>query len=169
MCGIVGYIGKRNVVDVLVKGLETLEYRGYDSAGIAVNSDNEIKVYKKIGKLINLKNLLEEKKAEIHNVTMGIGHIRWATHGGATDLNAHPHTCTCGKLVVVHNGIIENFKELKEDLIKKGCVFRSQTDTETIAHLFAHEYGKTHDLILAVKKGLDQIKGAYAICVMHKD
>ena len=100
---------------------------------------------------------------------MGIGHIRWATHGGATDINAHPHTCTCGKLVVVHNGIIENFKELKEELIKKGCVFRSQTDTETIAHLFAYEYGKTHDLKLAVKKGLDKIRGAYAISVMHKD
>lgn len=169
MCGIVGYIGNRDVVKVLVDGLETLEYRGYDSAGIAINNDGEISVYKKIGKLVNLKNLLEEKKNEIHKVTMGIGHIRWATHGGATDINAHPHTCTCGKLVVVHNGIIENFKELKEELIKKGCVFRSQTDTETIAHLFAYEYGKTHDLKLAVKKGLDKIRGAYAISVMHKD
>ena len=117
MCGIVGYIGNRDVVKVLVDGLETLEYRGYDSAGIAINNDGEISVYKKIGKLVNLKNLLEEKKNEIHKVTMGIGHIRWATHGGATDINAHPHTCTCGKLVVVHNGIIENFKEIKEELI----------------------------------------------------
>lgn len=169
MCGIVGYIGRKNVIEVLMKGLESLEYRGYDSSGVAINDDGEIKVYKTIGKLCNLKNLLQEKQEEIHNVSMGIGHIRWATHGGATDFNAHPHTCTCGKLVLVHNGIIENFKELKENLIQKGCVFRSQTDTETIAHLFAYEYGKTHDLKLAVKKGLEQIKGAYAICVMHKD
>ncbi len=169
MCGIVGYIGKKRVVDILMKGLESLEYRGYDSAGIAVNDSGDIKVYKSIGKLCNLKKLLEDKKDEFVNVSLGIGHIRWATHGGATDFNAHPHTCTCGKLVLVHNGIIENFKELKEELIKKGCVFRSQTDTETIAHLFAYEYGKSHDLKIAVKNGLKQIKGAYAICVMHKD
>ncbi len=169
MCGIVGYTGKRNVIDVLMTGLVSLEYRGYDSAGIAINNDGEIKVYKAIGKLGNLKTLLEEKKSEITNVKSGIGHIRWATHGGATEFNAHPHTCTCGKLVVVHNGIIENFKELKEVLTKEGCVFRSQTDTETIAHLFAREYGKTHNLKEAVKNGLKELKGAYAICVMHKD
>jgi len=169
MCGIVGYTGKRKVIDVLMSGLVSLEYRGYDSAGIAVNDDGEIKVYKAIGKLGNLKTLLESKKDEIKNVTSGIGHIRWATHGGATEFNAHPHTCTCGKLVVVHNGIIENFKELKEELIKDGCVFRSQTDTETIAHLFAREYGKIHNLKEAVKNGLKELKGAYAICVMHKD
>ena len=169
MCGIVGYVGKRDVIKVLMGGLVSLEYRGYDSAGIAVNDSGEIKVYKAIGKLNNLKALLEEKKDEIKNVGSGIGHIRWATHGGATEFNAHPHTCTCGKLVIVHNGIIENFKELKEMLIKEGCVFRSQTDTETIAHLFAHEYGKTHNLKEAVKNGLTQLKGAYAICVMHRD
>jgi glucosamine--fructose-6-phosphate aminotransferase (isomerizing) len=169
MCGIVGYIGERTVTDVLMKGLESLEYRGYDSAGIALNDNGDIKVYKAIGKLFNLRNLVNEKKDELKDVKMGIGHIRWATHGGATEFNAHPHTCSCGKLVLVHNGIIENFKELKEMLIEKGCVFRSQTDTETIAHLFAYEYGKTHDLKQAVKRGLEYLKGAYAICVMHKD
>ncbi|MBQ2644339.1 glutamine--fructose-6-phosphate transaminase (isomerizing) [bacterium] len=169
MCGIVGYVGNRDVIKVLIDGLVSLEYRGYDSAGIAVNDEGNIKIYKSIGKLINLKNLLQEKKSEIKNVKSGIGHIRWATHGGATEFNAHPHTCSCGKLVLVHNGIIENFKELKEKLIKEGCIFRSQTDTETIAHLFALEYGKTHDLKQAVQNGLKQLKGAYAICVMHKD
>ena len=169
MCGIVGYIGKRNVVKVLIDGLVSLEYRGYDSSGIAINDEGNIKIYKAIGKLGNLKNLLEEKKSEIKAPISGIGHIRWATHGGATEFNAHPHTCSCGKLVLVHNGIIENFKELKKMLIEKGCNFRSQTDTETIAHLFAYEYGKTHDLKEAVKNGIAQLKGAYAICVMHKD
>ena len=169
MCGIVGYVGNRDVVKVLVDGLVSLEYRGYDSSGIAVNDNGEIKVYKAIGKLQNLKDLLVQKQCELVNVNSGIGHIRWATHGGATEFNAHPHTCNCGKLVLVHNGIIENFKELKEMLIQKGCVFRSQTDTETIAHLFAYEYGKTHNLKEAVERGLKQLKGAYAICVMHKD
>ena len=169
MCGIVGYVGNRDVVKVLVDGLVSLEYRGYDSSGIAVNDNGEIKVYKAIGKLQNLKDLLAQKQCELVNVNSGIGHIRWATHGGATEFNAHPHTCNCGKLVLVHNGIIENFKELKEMLIQKGCVFRSQTDTETIAHLFAYEYGKTHNLKEAVERGLKQLKGAYAICVMHKD
>lgn len=169
MCGIVGYIGNKDVLKVLVDGLVSLEYRGYDSAGIAVNDDNEIKIYKSIGKLANLKNLLKEHESDFKKVTSGIGHIRWATHGGATEFNAHPHTCNCGKLVVVHNGIIENFKELKAMLIEQGCIFRSQTDTETIAHLFAHEYGKTGNLKDAVLEGLKQLKGAYAICVMHKD
>lgn len=169
MCGIVGYIGNRDVVKVLIDGLVSLEYRGYDSSGIAVENNGEIEVYKAIGKLNNLKELLKTKECNLTNVKRGIGHIRWATHGGATEFNAHPHTCTCGKLVLVHNGIIENFKELKEMLIEKGCVFRSQTDTETIAHLFAYHMGKTHNLKEAVRLGLKQLKGAYAICVMHKD
>ena len=169
MCGIVGYIGKKDIVKILVNGLESLEYRGYDSSGIAINNGGEIRVYKAIGKLQNLKDLLSQKQCELQDVKSGIGHIRWATHGGATEFNAHPHTCTCGKLVLVHNGIIENFKELKASLIQKGCVFKSQTDTETIAHLFAYEYGKTKNLKDAVMRGLAQIKGAYAICVMHKD
>ena len=169
MCGIVGYTGYRDVIDVLFKGLTNLEYRGYDSAGIAIRDDNKIKIYKSLGKLINLKNEVKERQAEIIKPTSGIGHIRWATHGSPSLLNAHPHTCTCGKLVVVHNGIIENYKELREQLIKIGCKFRSQTDTETIAHLVAHEYSKVNDLEIAVRNSVKQLQGAYAVCVMHKE
>ena len=169
MCGIVGYVGYRNPVEVLIKGLTNLEYRGYDSAGIALHDDNKIKVYKSLGKLINLKTELENKKAEIINPTAGIGHIRWATHGSPSIVNAHPHTCNCGRLVVVHNGIIENYKELREELTKIGCDFRSQTDTETIAHLIAQEYAKTRDLEKAVRLSVKKLQGAYAICVMHQD
>lgn len=169
MCGIVGYTGYRDVVSVLLKGLTNLEYRGYDSAGIALRDDSRIKVYKSLGKLINLKNEIEEKKHELKHPTSGIGHIRWATHGAPSLVNAHPHTCTCGNLVVVHNGIIENYKELREELIKKGCKFRSETDTETIAHLMADEYSKTKDLEKAVRNSVKRLQGAYAVCVMHKD
>ena len=169
MCGIIGYIGHRNAVDVILKGLTNLEYRGYDSAGMALYDDGDVKIYKTLGKLVNLKNELNSKKDEIKNPTLGIGHIRWATHGSASLVNAHPHTCNCGKLVVVHNGIIENYKELREELIKKGCIFKSQTDTETIAHLIAHEYDKAKNLELAVRNSVKKLQGAYAICVMYKD
>lgn len=169
MCGIVGYIGKKAVSEILVEGLRSLEYRGYDSSGIAVNADNQIKIYKAQGKLQNLEDVLDKHKNEIKTATAGIGHIRWATHGAPTEVNAHPHTCSCGRLVIVHNGIIENFKELKEELIKKGCSFRSQTDTETVAHLIAQEYEKTKDLTEAVRLATKQIEGAYALGVMHQD
>ncbi len=169
MCGIVGYVGHRNVVDVIFKGLTNLEYRGYDSAGMALLDQNEIKVFKSLGKLINLKNVLSESSAQLTAPTSGIGHIRWATHGSPSLENAHPHTCTCGKLAVVHNGIIENYKELREELIKKGCKFRSQTDTETIAHLVAHEYENAKDLEIAVRNAVKKLQGAYAICVMHQN
>lgn len=169
MCGIVGYVGAKSVVDILVDGLEQLEYRGYDSSGIAVMCNKEIKVYKAIGKLNNLRTELLTHKGEFEAATMGIGHIRWATHGAPTVLNAHPHTCTCGNLVLVHNGIIENYKELREMLEKEGCVFRSQTDTEVAAHLVARMYAKTKDLTKAVSLASKQIEGAYALCVMHHD
>ena len=169
MCGIVGYVGYKSVMDILVDGLEQLEYRGYDSSGVAVMCDDEIKVYKAIGKLNNLRDELSQHKGEYEKSTMGIGHIRWATHGAPTVLNAHPHTCTCGNLVIVHNGIIENYKELREMLTKDGCVFRSQTDTEAVAHLVAKMYAKTKDLAEAVREATKQIEGAYALCVMHND
>ncbi len=169
MCGIVGYVGHRDVIKVILSGLTNLEYRGYDSAGIALRDGNDIKVYKTLGKLVNLKNELEQKCSELKQPTCGIGHIRWATHGSPSLVNAHPHSCTCGKLVVVHNGIIENYKELREELISKGCEFRSQTDTETIAHLVAHEYYTTKNLELAVRNSFKKLQGAYAVCVMHKD
>ena len=167
MCGIVGYVGSKPVVKILLDGLSKLEYRGYDSAGLAVNSDGKIKVFKAQGKLQNLKAIMEQNP--LQNTTMGIGHIRWATHGVPNTINAHPHTCNCGKLVIVHNGIIENFKELKEELEKHGCIFKSETDTEVVAHLIAHEYGKIHSLPKAVRAAVKQIKGAYALCVMHQD
>ena len=169
MCGIVGYVGCGDVVSVLFRGLTNLEYRGYDSAGIALQDQGEIKIYKTLGKLINLKNELETRKEELKHPTSGIGHIRWATHGSPSLVNAHPHTCSCGRLVVVHNGIIENYKELRAGLIAKGCNFRSQTDTETIAHLVADEYAKAQNLEIAVRNSVKKLQGAYAICVMHKD
>ena len=169
MCGIVGYVGYRDVVDVVFKGLTNLEYRGYDSAGIALRDENKIKIFKSLGKLINLKNELAAHKSELVHPTAGIGHIRWATHGSPSLVNAHPHTCTCGKLAVVHNGIIENYKELREELIKIGCEFRSQTDTETIAHLIANEYKEAKNLEIAVRNSVKKLQGAYAICVMHQD
>ena len=169
MCGIVGYIGEGATVDILLNGLTNLEYRGYDSSGIAISDEGEIKIYKALGKLGNLKEVLKRKEQEIKAPVAGIGHIRWATHGSPTEDNAHPHTCNCGKLVLVHNGIIENFKELREDLVKKGCIFKSQTDTETMAHLIAQEYDKVKDLKMAVTNAIKQLNGAYAICVMYKD
>ncbi len=169
MCGIVGYVGNKSVVDILLDGLEQLEYRGYDSSGIAVMCDSEIKVYKAIGKLQNLRDELKGHETEFAHSTMGIGHIRWATHGAPTLLNAHPHTCTCGNLVVVHNGIIENYKELRDELSKDGCVFRSQTDTEAVAHLVARKYAECKDLTEAVRLASEEIEGAYALCVMHHD
>ena len=169
MCGIVGYIGNKPAVDTLLDGLEQLEYRGYDSSGIAVKCPEEIKVYKAEGKLKNLREELAPHAYEISKSTLGIGHIRWATHGAPTVVNAHPHTCGCGKLVVVHNGIIENYKELKAELEAKGCKFRSQTDTETVAHLVALIYGEVKDLTKAVQMATKRLEGAYALCIMHND
>lgn len=169
MCGIAGYIGNKPAVDILLDGLEQLEYRGYDSSGIAVKCPEEIKVYKAEGKLKNLREELAPHAYEISKSTLGIGHIRWATHGAPTVVNAHPHTCGCGKLVVVHNGIIENYKELKAELEAKGCKFRSQTDTETVAHLVALIYGEVKDLTKAVQMATKRLEGAYALCIMHND
>lgn len=169
MCGIVGYIGNKPAVDILLDGLEQLEYRGYDSSGIAVKCPEEIKIYKAEGKLKNLREELAPHAYEISKSTLGIGHIRWATHGAPTVVNAHPHTCGCGKLVVVHNGIIENYKELKAELEAKGCKFRSQTDTETVAHLVALIYGEVKDLTKAVQMATKRLEGAYALCIMHND
>ena len=169
MCGIVGYVGHKSVMDILLDGLEQLEYRGYDSSGVAVMCEDEIKVYKAVGKLNNLREELQKHRGKFEKATMGIGHIRWATHGAPTVLNAHPHTCTCGNLVIVHNGIIENYKELREALSKEGCIFRSQTDTEVVAHLVAKKYAQTKDLAAAVREAAKEIEGAYALCVMHND
>ena len=169
MCGIVGYIGHKSAIDILLNGLTKLEYRGYDSSGIAVEIDGQVKMYKAEGKLQNLKDIINPIKNKVAESTIGIGHIRWATHGAPTTVNAHPHSCNCGKLVIVHNGIIENFKELRAELESQGCVFKSQTDTETVAHLIAREYGKVQDLTEAVRIATKRIEGAYALCVIHQD
>ncbi len=169
MCGIVGYVGDRSVAEVLTKGLSSLEYRGYDSSGVAIIADGKTKIYKAEGKLQNLKDLLATKEDEIKSAHVGIGHIRWATHGVPNEINAHPHTCNCGKLALVHNGIIENFAEIKEELIKKGSIFKSETDTEVVAHLVAQIFAETKDLKEAVRLAGKRLEGAYAICVIHQD
>ncbi len=169
MCGIVGYIGSNTAADILLEGLTNLEYRGYDSSGIALNIDGKVQLFKAQGKLQNLKNIVQNNYAEISKSKIGIGHIRWATHGVPSIENAHPHTCNCGRLAVVHNGIIENFKELKVKLEAQGCTFRSQTDTETIAHLVASKFAQTKDLTEAVRLATKEIEGAYAIAVIHQD
>lgn len=169
MCGIVGYVGKKRAVDVILCGLTYLEYRGYDSAGIALLSKDGAHIYKAAGKLNNLKEILSLEPAENISATTGIGHTRWATHGEPTETNAHPHTCNCGSLILVHNGIIENYKDLKPELIKKGCKFRSETDTEVAAHLIAHEYDECKDLLKAVQNATKKLKGAYAFSIMHKN
>jgi len=168
MCGIIGYIGDRCASDILISGLSHLEYRGYDSSGVALMDKGDIQIYKAQGKLINLIEVLKTKTEVCAKSHIGIGHIRWATHGLPTITNAHPHTSNCNNLTLVHNGIIENYQELKEELATAGSVFKSQTDTEVAAHLIAYEYEKTHDLLKAMQSAVKKIKGAFAFCALHK-
>lgn len=168
MCGIVGYCGDKNAVDILIDGLSHLEYRGYDSSGVALVGKEKISVFKAQGKLSNLVEELRKSNPNDINSKTGIGHIRWATHGLPTVTNAHPHTCTCGGITLVHNGIIENYQEIKLELEKQGCIFKSETDTEVAAHLIAQEYGKTNNLVEAVMNATKKLKGAWAFLVMHK-
>ena len=169
MCGIVGYVGNKTAVDILLEGLTSLEYRGYDSSGVALNIDGKVQLFKAQGKLQNLRTIVERNYSEISKSTIGIGHIRWATHGVPSVANAHPHTCNCGRVAIVHNGIIENYKELRVKLEAQGCTFRSQTDTETVAHLVASKFAQTHDLTEAVRLATLEIEGAYALAVIHQD
>ncbi|GAA5336910.1 glutamine--fructose-6-phosphate transaminase (isomerizing) [Thermus antranikianii] len=164
MCGIVGYIGFRNATDVLIDGLRRLEYRGYDSAGVAVRTPEGLKVVKRSGKLSALESALKEERLE---GPLGIGHTRWATHGAPTDPNAHPHTTEDGKIAVIHNGIIENYLELKEALRARGHRFASETDTEVLAHLIEEKY--QGDLFQALREALKEVRGAYAVVVAHED
>ena len=166
MCGIVGYIGSGNSVPVLINGLESLEYRGYDSAGVAVLSNDVIEIRKTKGKVENLRNLLLEQPV---SGKAGIGHTRWATHGAPSDINAHPHFSNDDKIAVVHNGIIENYQELKEKLQEKGYVFHSETDTETVAHLIDDFYKQNGDLLESVRLTLNVIEGSYALGVLCTD
>ena len=169
MCGLVGYIGNNAVEQTLLEGLKNLEYRGYDSAGIALNDNQNIDVFKAKGKLNNLTTILNNRSKPAQNSMLGIGHIRWATHGKATTENAHPHLSNDGKLVLVHNGIIENYQQLRHELETEGFVFHSQTDTETAVHAIDREYKKSHSLELAVTAGVKLLEGAFAFCIMHKD
>ncbi|KEI96835.1 glutamine--fructose-6-phosphate aminotransferase [Clostridium botulinum A2B3 87] len=164
MCGIVGYVGFRKASDVIVDGLSKLEYRGYDSAGIAVNDGKEIEFQKYKGRLNVLSENLESKPME---GTIGIGHTRWATHGVPSDVNSHPHLNMDETIAVVHNGIIENYMEIKEWLASEGVEFKSETDTEVIAHLVDHYY--EGDLLQAVFKAIKKLRGAYALGVVCKD
>lgn len=166
MCGIVGYIGDKQAQDILIGGLSKLEYRGYDSAGIAVFNDGKINVEKKKGRIQNLVDILDKNPLQ---GTIGIGHTRWATHGEPSDSNAHPHTSTDGNIAVVHNGIIENYMELKEMLIDEGHRFISDTDTEVIAHLINYYFQETNDLFKAVQKASERLNGSYSIGIMSTD
>ena len=163
MCGIVGYIGERDAISVLLKGLKKLEYRGYDSAGIAVIQEGKLDVVKAKGRLAKLEERLRGLSAR---KTLGIGHTRWATHGEPSDVNAHPHTNTAGDLAVVHNGIIENFGKLKEWLAGKGIRFVSDTDTEVVAHLINYYY--EGDLKSAVMRAIKMLEGSYALGVISE-
>jgi glucosamine--fructose-6-phosphate aminotransferase (isomerizing) len=164
MCGIVGYIGDKSAVGLIVEGLKRLEYRGYDSAGVAVLGPDGLDVRRAAGRIKVLEALLRERPVE---GTLGIGHTRWATHGRPTDENAHPHTDGSGHLVVVHNGIIENYLPIKQRLQDEGHVFRSDTDTEVIAHLIEFHLRAVPRLEEAVKRALRELKGSYAIAVIH--
>ncbi|HET6381724.1 MAG TPA: glutamine--fructose-6-phosphate transaminase (isomerizing) [candidate division Zixibacteria bacterium] len=165
MCGIVGYVGPRDAAPILLEGLRRLEYRGYDSAGIALlTTDGQVFVEKKAGKLTNLTEHLNGSAPPGHP---GIAHTRWATHGRPSDTNAHPHTDCTGKLALIHNGIIENYAEIKQRLLASGHTFTSETDTEVLVHLVEERY--EGDLVEAVRTALAEVRGAYAIGVMHSD
>ncbi|WP_178986160.1 glutamine--fructose-6-phosphate transaminase (isomerizing) [Winogradskyella helgolandensis] len=168
MCGIVGYIGHREAYPIVIKGLQRLEYRGYDSAGIALYDGTDIKLSKTKGKVSDLKNKIENEIST--DGTLGIGHTRWATHGVPNDINSHPHYSNSGDLVIIHNGIIENYDSLKKELIKRGYTFQSDTDTEVLINLI-EEVQKNDNLKLgkAVQIALNQVVGAYAIAVFDKN
>ena len=163
MCGIVGYLGDKEAFPILLKGLKRLEYRGYDSAGIALIDDKGLDVFKKEGKVAVLENATNGHDL---NSTIGIGHTRWATHGPPSDDNAHPHVSNSGQLAIIHNGIIENYDVLKKDLTKRGYYFKSDTDTEVLANLI-EDVQKSEQVSIgdAVKIALTKVVGAYAIAM----
>jgi len=167
MCGIVAYIGPKQAYPIIVKGLKRLEYRGYDSAGIALLQNNKLGIYKRQGKVANLEEFTEGKDL---SSTVGIGHTRWATHGPPNDVNAHPHYSADGKMALIHNGIFENYNSLKEELVARGYEFRSDTDTEVLVHLI-DDIMKTEkvELAEAVRIALLNVVGAYAVVVLHQD
>ena len=165
MCGIVGYIGREKAPDILIEGLHRLEYRGYDSAGIAVpTGDGALEVIRREGKVEELERACAARELP---ATMGIGHTRWATHGRPSETNAHPHIDCEGKIAIVHNGIIENYVQLRDELKAEGHTFRSETDTEIVAHLLEKYYDG--DLVAAMAKTVTRLEGAYGIAAIHVD
>ncbi|MER8042342.1 glutamine--fructose-6-phosphate transaminase (isomerizing) [Streptomyces sp. NPDC094032] len=167
MCGIVGYVGGQSALDVVIAGLKRLEYRGYDSAGVAVLSDGGLAAAKKAGKLVNLEKELVDRP--LSSGSTGIGHTRWATHGGPTDANAHPHLDNAGRVAVVHNGIIENFAALRAELADRGHRLGSETDTEVVAHLLAEEFSSVGDLAEAMRMVCGRLEGAFTLVAVHAD
>ncbi|MEU9344747.1 glutamine--fructose-6-phosphate transaminase (isomerizing) [Streptomyces sp. NPDC048278] len=167
MCGIVGYVGAQSALDVVVAGLKRLEYRGYDSAGVVVLADGGLASAKRAGKLVNLEKELQERPLPAG--ATGIGHTRWATHGGPTDANAHPHLDNAGRVAVVHNGIIENFAALRGELAERGHDLASETDTEVVAHLLAEEFSGTADLAEAMRLVCRRLEGAFTLVAVHAD
>ncbi|HUT15592.1 MAG TPA: glutamine--fructose-6-phosphate transaminase (isomerizing) [Anaerolineae bacterium] len=163
MCGIVGYIGPQDASSIVLQGLRRLEYRGYDSAGLAVIQDSQLVSRRSVGRIQNLADLLVQQPVHGH---IGIGHTRWATHGSVTEANTHPHTDCKGEIVVIHNGIVENYRELKQELLDEGHIFRSQTDTEVIAHLVEKHRAETGDLSTATRLAMARLKGASAVVVL---
>jgi len=161
MCGIVAYVGKQNASQIILEGLKRLEYRGYDSAGLAILKDNEFKIAKQVGRV---KDLITHTNASKIVGTTGIGHTRWATHGAVTEANTHPHISSCGKIAIIHNGVIENYYSLKKFLNVK---FKSETDTEVLCNLIAHFY--KGNFLQEVTDALSLVEGTYGICVMCKD
>ncbi|MFD7612722.1 glutamine--fructose-6-phosphate transaminase (isomerizing) [Streptomyces sp. NPDC059828] len=167
MCGIVGYVGAQSALDVVIAGLKRLEYRGYDSAGVAVLADGGLAAAKKAGKLLNLEKELTDRP--LPSGSTGIGHTRWATHGGPTDTNAHPHIDNAGRVAVVHNGIIENFASLRGELADRGHDLASETDTEVVAHLLAEEFSSCGELAEAMRLVCKQLEGAFTLVAVHAD
>ncbi|MEU7280336.1 glutamine--fructose-6-phosphate transaminase (isomerizing) [Streptomyces sp. NPDC045431] len=167
MCGIVGYVGGQSALDVVIAGLKRLEYRGYDSAGVAVLADGGMAAAKKAGKLVNLEKELHARPLPAGST--GIGHTRWATHGAPTDANAHPHLDNAGRVAVVHNGIIENFAALRAELAKRGHTLESETDTETVAHLLAETFSSCGDLAEAMRLVCRRLDGAFTLVAVHAD
>src|SRR5918911_125012 len=165
MCGIIGYAGLREATEVVVGGLGRLEYRGYDSAGIAIDDGARLQLRRSVGKLANLAAQLRERPT---SGSCGIGHTRWATHGGVTEENAHPHRDASGEIVVIQNGIVENYLELKGRLIARGHVFESQTDTEVIARLLGDYYAEIGSLEQAMRRTLAELRGGNAVVAMTR-
>ena len=166
MCGIAGYVGERNAVEVVLDQLKRLEYRGYDSAGVAFHDGSALKTLKRAGKLDQLRELIGP---DMPVSNLAVAHSRWATHGAPTDLNAHPHSDQSGKIALVHNGIIENYLELKEELVRKGHSFQSETDTEVAAHVIGEEYEAGCSIEEAVRRAIKRMMGAYAFVIACAD